>query len=201
MKNVPFAIWVLIGLVSCNSKSNQSQNIENKIVGYIFQPSNYYSKFRYNNLKEFRIDSLSSSAKVLAKLDSLEWKAIFQDSSSYDFDSYYFYSNFSDSTQITIFEEDEESSSDIIWLLRYDRKGKLIGKDILAIKGGDAFESWKSYGKFMNQYYVRTDLYENDDPNIEKSNQRDSSIVRLSFLALEKTKSDTLFHKNSISKY
>ena len=120
MKNVMFAFGILIGLVSCKNKPSQSQIIDNKVVGSIFQPSNYYSKFKYNNLKEFRIDSLSSSAKTLIKLDSLDWKTIFQDSSSFDFDSYYFYSNFSDSTQITIFEEDEKSSSDIIWLLRYD---------------------------------------------------------------------------------
>lgn len=150
MKNLVFAFWILIGFVSCENKPIQLEKVENETIEsqevekeeteYVFRPYEYYSKFKFHNLKEFKIDtSISSSINTFVKVDSNEWNSIFQGSKNYnhEFNPCYYYSNFSDTTQIAILESSDEASSTIISLLRFDKTGKLIGNENLAIEGGD----------------------------------------------------------------
>ena len=211
MKNWVFAFVVLVGFVACKNKPIQLEKVEDKPiepqevekqeVEYVFRPSEYYSKFKFHNLKAYKIDKSNSiEFDSFMKLDSLEWRTILQDDLTQfsDYDSFYFYSNYSDSTKITLLEQSDEKGL-FIWLLKFDNLGKLICKEELANFSGDSDSSCETYGQFEKQRYIRTDLFfkQTDDNNIVG---RDSVILKLTFLPNGKVKSDTLFHENRIIK-
>ncbi len=191
MKNGVFTLWVLFICCACKGNLNKLQSIENKVV---INRSEYDSKFKYHDLNVFKIEH--SILNSLIKLDSVEWKTIFQNSLdyTYGFNECYFYSNFSDATKIALLEKSEAWNSLIIWLVQFNKKGKFIGRQELAIRGADGGDWWESYGRFDNRKYIKTDLFEN------RENERDSSIVKLTFLKTGKVKIDTLFADNNVLK-
>ncbi len=203
MRNLAFTFWILICFCACKEKYKQSQSVENKVVKNIFQPSKYYSKFKFHNLKEFKIDDSLNKDSVFIQLDSLEWCAILQDTvHTFAYNPFYFYSNFSDSTQITILEYNEDSYSNIIWLLSYDKNGKKIGKFQLAYSGGDGGDSWESYGQFEKRDYLKTALFYSSSEEDMSKVEIDSSMIKYIFLSnSNKVKSDTIFNEHKTLKH
>lgn len=143
---------------------------------------------------KFRISDYPISTN-LVPLDSLNWKKVWQDSLIYSkISPCFYYSLFTkEHRQISILEMNEELNSSMIWLLKYDKKGKLKLKEVIAMLYGDGGEAWNCQSIFINTnqwiYEYNESFY---DLNTKKEEQN-SFILKNSILPNFKIKTDTLF--------
>lgn len=166
----------------------------------VFHLSEHFSKFKYHDLTEFKIDTFDVTSELL-KIDSSDWKKIGQDSMEYFmYDSYYYYSTFQDTSMISIFQESDAENSFIIWLLKYNELGKLKNKTIIGMKGGDAGDYWHLKSKLIsNNNWVDTLYVSSHDLDTDEI-EEDSIVTKFSFSRNFSIKTDTILNKHFSTK-
>ncbi|MCC6459105.1 MAG: hypothetical protein IT260_01465 [Saprospiraceae bacterium] len=166
-----------------------------------YKPVQHRGKFLYNNLQAFSIDAFEwgTHGKHYPQLDSAAWLQLWQDSVPYSsWDPCYYFAAFSDSSRITLLQENESWNSVIIWLLQYDGQGKLRSKTPLAYAGGDGGDAWSVYGQFQSdKTYQRTEVFESyfdpsGDSLVSEMVRWDSAVLRLAFLPDYRVQVDTV---------
>ena len=196
-KNSFLLFSIIMSVWACQTPLKEENNSKR-----VFRISDYAAKFKFHNLTEFKTDTPRMKYDGLIKFEPSDLVNIFQDSSKYNrYGVYFFYSDFSDSLKMTVLEYNEDSSSDIIWFLKYDKKGRLICKEFLAMDGGDGGDFWSAYGKFVNDKFIQTYLYGYNPLGGDVDDSiRDSTIIKFTFPFNGKMERDTLFHKHEILK-
>ena len=185
----------LIFILSCHSEVQQPKDEK------IFHLSEHFSKFKYHDLTEFKIDTFDLTSELL-KIDSSDWKKIGQDSMEYFMhDSYYYYSTFQDTSMISIFQESDAENSFIIWLLKYDELGKLKNKTIIGMRGGDAGDYWHLKSRLISPNNWVDTLYVSSHDLDTDETEEDSSVTKFSFLPNFSIKTDTILNRHFKGKY
>jgi hypothetical protein len=199
MKSLFITLVFILAFSFCGNKKKMIQMPEEDAV---FRLSEHYSKFKFHDLTEFKIDSSVAYEKIsqeYQKLDSLIAYKIFRQGDSWSpYDSYLCYSTFSDSTLISVLEY-SEGNGWIIWLCKFNKEGKFIEKEMIANKLIDGGEYWRSRGKFIgNNTFIHTEI---DSWDLKDEDEKiDSTIVKISFDRNNKFKIDTLFKNQEIIK-
>ncbi len=208
MKHLSIAIVFILAFSFCKNKTKNNAEFKNELIknDSIFRLSEHYSKFKFHDLKEFNVDSLDVNA--FKRVDSFAFSQIIQDEKKKEYyntpyNSYFYYSTFSDSTLIAVLENSEENYGFVIWLLKYNEKGQLKDKTYVSTNGADGGDGWKSHGKSLNdKTFIRTEInssYVDDD--IENGDEQiDSTIVKIKFDKSNKFKLDTIFKNQEIIK-
>lgn len=185
----------IIFIFSCHSEVQKLKDEK------VFHLSEYFSKFKYHDLTEFKIDTFDLTSELL-KIDSSDLKKIGQDSMEYFMhDSYYYYSTFQDTSIISIFQESDEESSNLIWLLKYDELGKLKNKKIIVMEGGDAGDYWHLKSKLISpNNWVDTFYVSSQDLDTDEM-EEDSIVTKFSFSQNFSIKTDTILNRHFKGKY
>lgn len=200
MKQLLFSVVCILAFSFCRNKT---------IIIFekdtVFKLSEHYSKFRFHDLKEFKIDSLDYEKMETRykKLDSVDINQIVQDEKELLESQLFYYSSFSDTSLIALIGYTNDEIGLLIWLLKYDIKGKLKEKIVIASSWGDAGDAWHTYSKLKkNNTFIRTHVSESMiEDYIETSDiQLDSTITKIQFQANNKLKIDTLFKNQEIIK-
>ncbi len=178
-----FATLILTGilLTSCNSPLKEKITTVSK--GLLLRLPLANSKFKYHNLKEFSIDTISWDKRKLfyTQLDSISFFQIYQDPSleylgqyddAGDFD--FFYSNQNNSRgliELTVLTHREGEYCDGIRYLIYNKKGKLISSFSAAGSCADGGFYEKDHGSFVNDStYILFSEDNYDTKDVDKSN-------------------------------
>jgi hypothetical protein len=204
MKHLSIAIVFILAFSFCKNKGTNNTEFKSELVknDSVFRLSEHYSKFKFHDLKEFKLDAYLDDNEVkkhYQPLDSLIKNSIFKgDDTSSPYDSYFCYSTFSDSTLITIVEE-SEGNGYAIWLCKFNKKGKFIDKEIIANHLIDGGEFWRSRGQLIDSNtFIHTEI---DAWDLENGDEQiDSTIVNIRFDKNNKFKIDTLFKNQEIIK-
>ncbi len=175
----------------CKTHKKEEKNYEK-----VFHLSEHFSKFKYREINEYNVDKDAQELNLI-QLDSLSWQKIWQDSLSFSkFDRCYYYSTFKDSTIISLFQENEEWSANLIWLLKYDNFGKLKCKKLIGMKGSDAGDYWHlkskliSHNNWIDTFYTSSQDLDTDEL------EEDSLITKFSLSQNFSIKTDTILKKN-----
>jgi hypothetical protein len=208
MKHLLIAIVFILAFSFCKNKTINNAGFKNELAknDSIFRLSEHYSKFKFHDLTEFNVDSLDINA--FKRIDFLAFSQIIQDEKkkgyyTTPYNSYFYYSTFSDSTLIAVLENSEENYGFVIWLLKYNERGQLKNKIYAATDGADGGDGWKSYGKSIkDNTFIRTDIHSSMiDDDIENGDEQiDSTIVSIKFDKNNKFKLDTIFKNQEIIK-
>ncbi len=202
MKNLLIALTIILTFSFCQSKEKTSKTLEKEPV---FRLSEHYAKFKFHDLKEFKIDSLDYDKleKRYKRLDSFEINQIIQGDKELLQSRLFYYSTFSDTSLIALIGETSDENGLIIWLNKYDKTGKLKAKTAIASRWGDAGDAWYAHGKMIKfNTFICTDVGSSmigDD--IENSDiEIDSTIVKISFQKNDVIVKDTLLSKRDTVK-
>jgi hypothetical protein len=201
MKHLLIATTFMLFFSFCQSKEKTSKTLEKEPA---FRLSEHYSKFKFHDLTEFKLgtysdDNDSKAGNQYQKLDSaLAFKIFQQEDSLSLYDAHFYYSTFSDPTLISILEN-SEANGWTIWLCKFDKNGKFMGKEMIANHLIDGGEYWRSYGKFIgNNTFIHTEI---DAWNLpDEEGKIDSSVVKIRFEKDNTIKIDTLFKNQEIIK-
>ena len=169
--------------ISCNNKSNNVVQKRNSL-NYRLDFSTIESKFKYENLSEFSIDTIQwdKRSNFYTKLDSISFFEIYQDTTNKEYlgtfpesiDLDFFYSKQKSKRgliECTILTQREGEYCDRILYNIYDQQGKIISSFRVAGSNGDGGYYEKAKGKFLNDSIyelLSEDNYKTKD--IEKSN-------------------------------
>jgi hypothetical protein len=206
MKHLATAIVFTLAFSFCKNRMSNNTEFKNELAknDSVFRLFEHYSKFKFHDLKEFNVDLLDVNA--FKRVDSLVFSQILQDEKKKEYyntpyNSYFYYSTFSDSTLIAVLENSEENYGLVIWLLKYNEKGQLQDKIYVSTNGADGGDGWKSYVKSIDDNtFIRTEIissYVDDD--IKKGDEKiDSTIVKIKFAKSNKFKLDTIFKNQEI---
>jgi hypothetical protein len=168
-----------------------------------FRLSDHYSKFKYHDLKTFDLDTFrfdGVTTQHFERLDSIACVHVFQHTNEdWLSKSFFYFSTFKDPTLISILEESDDSGF-IIWLLKYDRNGKLKSK--IPISGGSCgcLNCYRLTGKSVgNNTFMSTEvnsiyLNESKNGNITIA-PTDSLILKINFNSDETIRIDTLLNQ------
>jgi hypothetical protein len=204
MKHLSIAIVFILAFSFCKNKTKNNAEFKSELIknDSTFRLSEHYSKFKFHDLKEFKINQIDfdEKEKYYKKLDSLSYSKFFQKG---DYEPFYYYSTFSDTTLIALIGDSEELGP-FIYLLKYDKNGKLQTKKDIAGKGCDGGYCIESFGKFIgDNSFVFTDIQSSMiGDEIENADEKvDSLILKIKFDLNNELKIDTILNKtNTIKK-
>ena len=204
MKHLLIAIVFMLAFSFCKNGATKNADFKDKLAetNSVFRLSEHYSKFRFHDLTEFKIDKFLGdeySEKQYRKLDSAIAFTIFQqDDSLSPYDIHLYYSTFSDSTLISILEN-SEANGWAIWLCKFNKNGKFIDKEIIANHLVDGGEDWRSRGQSVgNNTFIHTEI---DSWDLhDEDGKIDSTIVKIEFKENNTIKIDTIFKNQEIIK-
>jgi hypothetical protein len=197
MKHLFFLIVFSIAFSFCQNKSNNNAELKNEFIksDTIFRISEHYSKFKFHDLIEFKMDTFhfdGESTKYFEQLSLVACNQIFQHTNEKSLSkTFFYYSTFKDPTLITILEESDDLGF-VIWLCKYDEKGKFVDQQIIANHLGDGRKYWRGRGQLIeNNTFIHTDI---DSWDLENGDEKvDSIIVKIKFNKNNKTQIDTIF--------
>ena len=204
MKYVFFLIVFSVIFSFCQNKTNNNAEFKNELAktDTFFRLSEHYSKFKFHDLRTFKLDTFQfddETTKYFRQLDSIDCIHVFQHTNEdWLSKTFFYYSTFKDSTLITVLEESDDLGF-VIWLCRFDKKGKFIDKEMIANHLVDIGEYWRSRGRLVeNNTFIHTDI---DSWHLENGDeQKDSTIVKISFDKNNKSQIDTIFKNQEIIK-
>lgn len=202
MKYLSILVAFILTFSFCQNKEKIGKTLEKEPV---FRLSEHYSKFKFHDLTEFKIDSLDyDKLKTRYKgLDSSDTNQIIQSDKELSSYQLSFYSTFTDSSLVALIGETNDELGLIIWLLKYDSKGELKGKIAIASSWGDAGDAWHTFSRLeRNNIFIRTHISESDIGNDleELDNQVDSTITKIQFQTDNELRIDTIFKNQEIIK-
>jgi len=165
-------------------------------------------KFKYQNLKEFTIDSFSFDNRPghYNELDSAAFQLIFQEGNrtfvgeGYDRDYFYSWQNRDTNfIEFTILTQDEGSYCDLLRYYIFDKQGRFISKFDVAAECGDAGWTFSGSGRQRNQNTfvfetVEQELLEEDA--MEEKYEGDSVTYTITIAPNGKTIRKEMFKKH-----
>jgi hypothetical protein len=220
MKHLSIAIVFILAFSFCKKKGINNAEFKSELIknDNVFRLSEHYAKFRFHDLTEFEVyswdyeemkkryknlDSLEINQIIQGDKDLLEINQIIQGDTDLLVSRFYCYSTFADSSLIALIGDSSDENGHIIWLLKYNKKGKLQSKIAIAGRWGDAGDAWHGHSKMIKtNTFICTDVSSsmigNDIENGDE--QLDSTIVSIKFDKNNKPKIDTLFKNQEIIK-
>jgi hypothetical protein len=207
MKYLSVSIVFTLLFSFCKNKGMNNAEYKNESAqnDSIFRLSEHYSKFKFYDLKDFKSDTFYIDERRMQykELDSVAMGQIIQGDKAFEMGACFYYSTFLDSTLIAILHETSDENGEFIWLLKYDKNGKLKSKFSIAGGWGDAGDSQYSYGKVIKENaFTSTHVYSSmlGDDIENTDNQIDSLVFRIRFEANSTMKLDTIFKNQEIIK-
>jgi hypothetical protein len=206
MKHLSIAIVFILVFSFCKNKTKNNAEFKSELIknDSTFRLSEHYSKFKFHDLKEFKTDTFDiiERRKHFARLDSLAITQIIQGNKKLlTSNSFFYHCCFSNSTSITLIQELNGELGVEIWLLKFDKLGKLKSTKLIAASLDDLGASWYSNGKFIKKYIAISTSVNSLIIDGEIDNSRiviDSTIVGLdNTIKLDRlfSKTDTILQK------